>query len=423
MTTSTERTSEGILARLSGLISEHRNFIGGLWHGAFLALGMALTQPTTVIASFVSDLTGSTVWVGGLSTVLTVASAIPQIFVARLIEPRRRKMPYLMLAIYLRVASWGALAWLVHSIGASKPDLLAWVLVGLLAVFYAGGGLGGVPYMHIIGKVIPPNRRGAFFGGRQILAGPLSVGAALAARQVLTDVGYPDNYALLFGLAAAGLAIASLGFWAIREPPDETTYARPKPWREYISQVVGATLRIRDLVIVQILTGFSLMAMPFYVVYARDMLGAPVEATGWYLLTQVVGGVIFNVVWARLVDRFGSRVMLAVCATISTMAPILAVLLSGLGWLGLLPTFFLIGAALDGRRVGFYTGLLELAPEVERPTYSALNEVLATPIAFLPLLAGVLLQSVPYHALFLGVAVFIATGALWTRRIPQVIRK
>jgi hypothetical protein len=53
-----------------------RNFISALWHGAFLALGTSLTQPTTVIAAFVADLTGSTVWVGGLSTVLTVAGAL-----------------------------------------------------------------------------------------------------------------------------------------------------------------------------------------------------------------------------------------------------------------------------------------------------------------------------------------------------------
>jgi hypothetical protein len=55
---------------------ERRNFISALWHGAFLALGTSLTQPTTVIAAFVADLTGSTVWVGGLSTVLTVAGAL-----------------------------------------------------------------------------------------------------------------------------------------------------------------------------------------------------------------------------------------------------------------------------------------------------------------------------------------------------------
>ena len=76
--------------------TERRNFLGGLWHGAFLALGMAFTQPTTVIASFVADLTGSTVWVGGLSTVLTVAAALPQLFVARWVEPRSTKMPFLL---------------------------------------------------------------------------------------------------------------------------------------------------------------------------------------------------------------------------------------------------------------------------------------------------------------------------------------
>jgi hypothetical protein len=156
-----------------------------------LALGTALTQPDTVIASFVVELTGSTVWVGGLSTVLTVAGTLPQLFVARWIEPRPRKMPFLLLAIYLRVFSWGMLAWLIYTIGSERPRLLAWALAGLLAIFYAGGGLGGVPYTDIIGKIIPPGRRGAFFGGRQALAGPLAVGAALLARHVLAEGIYP----------------------------------------------------------------------------------------------------------------------------------------------------------------------------------------------------------------------------------------
>jgi hypothetical protein len=199
------------------LSTDRRNFIAGLWHGAFLALGVALTQPTTVISAFVADLTGSTIWVGGLSTVLTVAGALPQLFVARWIEPRPRKMPFLMLAIYLRVLSWGLLAVFVYAIGDEHPITLAWILVGMLVVFYAGGGLGNIPYTDIIGKIIPAHQRGAFFGGKGALAGPLSVGAALLARQILADVAYPNNYALLFGLAAAGLAIASLGFWVIQE--------------------------------------------------------------------------------------------------------------------------------------------------------------------------------------------------------------
>ena len=398
---------------------ERRNFFSALWHGAFLALGMALTQPATVVAAFVADLTGSTIWVGGLATVLTVAGALPQLFVARWVEPRPYKMPYLMLAIYLRVASWSALAGLTYAIGASRPRLLAWALVGLLAIFYAGGGLGGVPYTDIIGKVIPQARRGAFFGGRQALAGPLAVGAALLVQRVLADMAYPTNYALLFGLAALSLLVASLGFWLIREPPRADADGKVPSWRVYREQLLRSAYRLRTLIGVQFLTGFSLMVLPFYVVYARQELGAPPGAIGWFVLAQVLGGALANLIWARLVDRDGSRRMLSVCATISTLTPLLAIGLARLGWAGLLPVIFLGGATFNGRNVGFSSALLELAPAAERPTYAALNAVLILPVAFLSLVAGVLLQYWSYPTLFFIAMVFIGMGALLTWRLPD----
>jgi MFS family permease len=392
-----------------------RNFMAGLWHGAFLALGVALTQPTTVISAFVADLTGSTIWVGGLSTVLTIAGALPQLFVARWIEPRPRKMPYLMLAIYLRVVSWGLLAVLVFTIGDKHPTMLAWILVGMLVVFYAGGGLGNIPYTDIIGKIIPQDRRGAFFGGKGALAGPLSIGAALLARQILAHVSYPNNYAMLFGLAAAGLAVASLGFWAIREPVLASAKQTTLPWHTYWQQILAASRRLKILVLVQLLTGFSLMALPFYVVYARKQLDAPAEAIGWFLLAQVSGGMLSNLIWARQVDRVGSRWMLFTCAVISTLTPLLAIALGTLGWLALLPVFFLAGATFDGRKVGFQSALLELAPAAERATYAGLNAVLILPVAFLPLIAGLFLQHWSYTTLFVFVAVFIGLGAVTVR--------
>jgi hypothetical protein len=405
------------MMKREGLSATDRgNFMAGLWHGAFLAVGLSLTQPTTVISAFVAGLTGSAVWVGGLSTVLTVAGTLPQMFVARWIEPRPLKMPYLLVAIYLRVLSWGALAWLIYAIGAKRPEILAWALLILLAVFYAGGGLGNIPYTDIIGKVIPARRRGAFFGGKGALAGPLSVGAALLAHQILANVAYPDNYALLFGLAAGGLALASLGFWSMREPPAVTRVRQILSWRDYRAQILAASRRLKWLILVQLLTGFSLMTLPFYVVYASDWLGAPAGAVGWFLLAQVSGGVIANLFWARLVDRAGSRQMLAVCATTSALVPVLAVTLSGYGWTALLPVFFLAGATFEGRNVGFSSALLELAPIAERPTYAGLNALLVLPISFLPLLAGLFLERWSYTALYLLAAVFIAAGAWVTWR-------
>ncbi len=395
---------------------QRRNFIGGLWHGAFLALGVSLTQPTTVISAFVADLTGSTIWVGGLSTVLMVAAALPQLVVARWIEHRPRKMPYLLTAIYLRVGSWGILAFLIYWIGDKQPTILAWTLVAMLAIFYAGGGLGNIPYTDIIGKVIPAKRRGAFFGGKEALAGPLAVGAALGARQILAHIAYPNNYALLFGLAALGLGIASLGFWIMKEPVNASGEIPSLSRENYWHKIRDTSKKLKILIIIELLTGFSLMALPFYVVFAREKLNAPPDAIGWFLLAQILGGVLANLLWARLVDRTGSRQMLVVCGSISTITPLLAIALAPLGWPALLLVFFLAGATFTGRKVGFQSALLELAPAAERPTYAGLNAVLTLPLAFLTLIAGVFLQHGSYTTLFVIASAFIATGTIVARR-------
>ena len=44
-------------------------------------------------------------------------------------------------------------------------------------------------------------------------------------------------------------------------------------------------------------------------------------------ISSLLGGVLGNLLWARLVDRFGSRRMLAACATLSALTPLLAVVL------------------------------------------------------------------------------------------------
>lgn len=125
------------------------------------------------------------------------------------------------------------------------------------------------------------------------------------------------------------------------------------------------------------------MTLPFYIVYAREKLNAPTDAIGSFLLAQVLGGVLANIAWARLVDRSGSRRMLVFCAIVSTLIPLLAILLAPLGWQALMLVFFLAGATFNSRKVGFQSALLELAPSAERPTYAGINAIPILPLAFL----------------------------------------
>jgi len=94
----------------------------------------------------------------------------------------------------------------------------------------------------------------------------------------------------------------------------------------------------------------------------------------------------------------------------STITPILAIFLAPLGWSALIVVFFLAGATFTGRKVGFQSALLELAPAAERPTYAGLNAVLILPLAFLTLIAGVFLQHGSYPTLFIIASAFIASG-------------
>jgi len=134
-----------------------------------------------------------------------------------------------------------------------------------------------------------------------------------------------------------------------------------------------------------------------------------------------LGGVAANLVWARLVDRAGSKTMLTICAITATTTPLLAILLARAGWQPLVLVFFLVGATLNGRKVGFNSALLELSPPAERPTFTALNAALTVPVAFLPLLAGVLLRDWSYPLFFSVVAGFIALGAVGAHRLPVVL--
>jgi len=256
-----------------------------------------------------------------------------------------------------------------------------------------------------------------------ILAGPLSVGAAFVARYILANVTYPNNYALLFGMAAVGLAVASIGFLVIHEPVTENTHQKPQSWAEFQQHLISISRGLKPLITAQLLTGFSLMVLPFYVVYAREQLGAPADSVGWFLLAQVLGGSLSGLVWGRIVDTSGSRKMLFLCAIISTMIPLFAIVLGLLSWMALLPVFFFAGAVFNGRKVGFQSALLEISPAAERSTYAGLNAVLILPVAFLSLLAGLLLQYWSYPVLFLIASAFIGSGAVviyrWSLDVGQ----
>jgi MFS family permease len=398
------------------------NLGAAVTHGVLFQASAALTSATSVLPAFIAMLTDSEVIAGLPTAIIFVGQVLPQLATARFIEPLAQKKRVLMTVVSLRAVSWGALAWLTYRFGATHPGLVLIALFTLLTLFSMAGGTGAVAYADVIAKIFPTTRRGLFYGLRSGIGVGLTFGAGLLVQRVLSRgerFPFPVNYALLFGLAALALGAAFTGFAAIREPVAPGPSTR-QSWGEHLrrsARLVRHNASFRTLVLVRLLLGGSMLAFPFYVLYARRILLVPEAMVGVYVSAEVIGQAGGNLLWGAVGDRYGYRRVLALLAVAGVMAPLLALIVpADETWL-FVGVFVLVGSIFRGVEMAVGNFLLELAPGQVRPTCVALLNTLIAPLFLLPMLGGWLVGVSSYAVVFLIAAAVNAVGWGLTLRL------
>ena len=399
----------------------------GIVNGVLFATGVAFIDPVTVLPTFVSRLTDSDVAVGLVSAIGTGGWFLPQLLTASYLQARPYKRP-----LYVRAAFVRGVALLLATV--SVLLLGARSAAGALAAFFLcyglyslGGGLSGVAFLDIVAKTVPGRRLGAFFGHRQFWGGLASVGCGLLVGAILGAewLPFPYDYALLFALALANLAPGWAAFAAIREPAGQV--GEPQRLAAYLRGAPGVVRghrEFRRLLLSRMMLGASGVALPFYILYCRRLLGVPEAAVGIYLSVQMAGSMAAVPLWAHLNDRRGPRTLVRSVAVLSVIVPAgalvvaLAPITAALGRIALGAVFFLLAAATAGSFMGYTNYLLAIAPEERRPTYIGIMNTLFAVTTFLPLLGGVLLNLTSFAALFGVAAALAAVGAGMALRLP-----
>lgn len=387
------------------------NFAMGILHGVFYQAGLAISSPTTVLPVFLSHFTGSLALIGLFSAVVTAGGVLPQLVVAHRLEGRARTKPVLVVAIWIRAGAWAVLGVLTWICAGCGPVFTLISLLVLLLVFSTAGGVANVPFMNLWGKTLPVGLRGRFWGHRQLWGGLLAVGSGWAVKTVLASpIAFPRNYALLFIFSFLLMAFSYIALSSVREPEGDVSPERP-PFRSYIAGAFGLFRSDRDFAwfsLTQVATMFFAFAMPFYVLYGKNRLGMPAEEVGVLIAAQMIGGILSNLLWGWLSDRFGNRSVIRLTAAATVIMPALALLAPHSGWSLLIGVFAISGVIISGSGIGFVNYVLEIAPEPQRPTYIALNGTLNGLFALLPIAGGWVVDITSYHIAFwisLGVAV------------------
>lgn len=390
-----------------------RNFRLGVLNGVWFTVADRLMDPTLVLAAFVSTLTPSPLWLGLLIPITDGGWFLPQFLLSGYLQSQPLKM-----VLYRRVAVVRVVLWCLL---AAAPFVLrqpGWLLPAFLVAYTLvclASGLGGLSFMDIVAKTIPPRQRGVFFAWRLGAGAVAGLLGTLLVRYLVDEAGplaFPYNFGVLFGAALAAGLLGLVAMARVSEPPDTVLQPVASPRAQIIraARVVRTDRNYRRYLWVRVLLVVAGMAPPFYAVYVQQRLGGPLAMVGVYLAVYTTCNLLSHVVFGRFSARLGNRRTLVV-STWAGLAMTVGVLalaflagplrLSGTAaswWL--IPIFMLYGVRELGIGVASHSLLLNIAPPEARTLYVGFTNTLMGLVLLVTGLSGVIVAALGYAALF-----------------------
>jgi MFS family permease len=392
------------------------NTIVNLLDGAFFGSALGFASFVTVLPLFVSTMTDSALLIGLIPAIHSMGWQLPQLFTANRLSQQKRYRPAVLKAtIHERLPFLGLalLAWFTTSMDRQ----LALALTFLLLIWQGlGGGFTANAWQNMIGKIIPSERRGTFFGLQSAAANLLSSGAAILAGLILAQWIAPRNFSLVFLLAAASMGISFFFLSRTREP-ESVRPDPPIPTQMFWSKLGGILKRdgnFRWFLGARMLSQLAVVAFSFYTVYVVRYHGLSEVEVG--VMTGVLLGVqtLANPLVGWIGDHWSQRLALEIGAGAAALSALMAWWAPSPGWFYLV--FTLAGIANAALWTVTLAMTLKFGQEAERPAYIGLSNTLVAPATILaPLLGGILADRLGYAAAFQASAI----GGLATVAVLQ----
>ncbi|PUU87284.1 MAG: hypothetical protein CI947_2267 [Halanaerobium sp.] len=398
-----------------------KSYLIFIWHGFFLTLTMSMIDFNTVFPSLVSTLIDSKIIFGLLYSIMLGAPRIFNIIFSHYMNGYDYRKKFLLIGIYLRAFSFLGMAGFTYYFGSGSPNLVIISFFFWVLVFSISGGFASISYGDIIAKTVASEERGKLYASKQFAASLAAFMGGMVVQNIFSGdkFGFPLNYSITLFIGFVGLLIAALAFWLIKEPPSVSKDEDLLSLKEYIKKVPGILKKDKNFasfIIIENMASFSLMLLPFYIVYAQDSFGIGSDYIGRYLLFQIAGTIVSNLFWGYISDKLNSQAVVRICILGGAVIPIIALLLSNFGPETYSIIFFLIGFLISGRKVGFEPYLLEIAPDDRRTVYLGIRGTLNFLVVLLPLMGGIFIDLFGYLFTFILVSAVMSAAYYLLRK-------
>lgn len=377
------------------------NFTVNLLDGASFWFGLSFISAATIIPLFISKLTSSAFAIGLAAVIAEGGWYLPQLFTANFVErlPRKKAMvvnlglflerfPIFLLVLAAVVAGQSPrLALIIFFIGYSSHGL--------------GAGLVATSWQDLIARIFPVERRGRFLGITMFVgAGAGAIAAGFSGR-LLDSYAFPNNFIIVFSIAAVAILISWFFLALTREPLQKVIIPRQST-RQYWSglrQILKQDHNFRHFIVARLLLATANMGVGFVTVAAIQRWEVADSVVGGFTAAYLIGQTIGNLLFGFLADKFGHKLSLEISGLVAVLAFIIATLAPSPEWYYLV--FALLGFKLGAIIVSGILVALEFCSAEKRPTYIGLTSTITGVTSSLAPLVGALLATINYNLLFI----------------------
>ncbi|MEZ4866294.1 MAG: MFS transporter [Caldilineaceae bacterium] len=396
-----------------------RNFIYFLTDNILFTVAMGIIGATTVIPDFVRNLTDSEILIGLCGSLFTIGFTLPQLLVARyIVRYPRKKWWFVGPNIPVRFVIL-LFALLTMWLGKDQPQLILLAFFICYSIAAVGDGLVGVPWADLAATCLNNRWRARMFGLTTVATGVIMLLIAPLIGVVLGEQGpaFPNNYALLFGVAGLLFVISIVPGLFFHELPGGKAVEKLPALDEFLPNL-GRLLRddgpFRAFIAVRMGTTLFMMAAPFYVGYATVDLGLSSEVAVPVLLAmQTIGSLTGALVYTWLGER-NNLLYIRLALGAAALLPISALLAALIGPLPLYIGFLLSGLATGSNLFASYLNwVVGYADADQRPLYVGLSNTVSAVVSLIaPVIGGTIAQTYGYRPLF-AVALVMALSTLF----------
>jgi MFS family permease len=373
-------------------------------------IGLAFIQTATVLPAFAASLGASTLLIGAIPAVMTVGWFLPPLFAAAHTERLPQKLPYVLKWTGWERVPFLVLAVLAFFVADRAPELTVWLLLLMLLLMTAVGGMLMPAWSDLVARVLPTRLRGRFFGLASLAGTIGGLAGGVTTSWALTNLPSSTAYGVCFLAATVFVGISWIALAVVREPPAEVA----PPAVDFWTHLNGVPALLRQdwnfswYLVARVLTFASVVGSGFFTVYALRVLNAPAADVGIFTSLLLGGQMAGQILLGWTADRFGHRVVILTGALTVLTMNVVALTAGGLG-------VFVVVFALNGFfnaaiQVSAMNVLFEFSPSpAQNPTYVGIERTFLAPFGFgLPLIGGWLIGAAGYGVVF----ALSAAGAL-----------